>query len=228
MAAAEQQSEQETSRARTPTRPAAFHVPRTLREFGFQLATIIAGILIALWVDSFVEARREQALVRDAHAAINREIAGNLQALRGTLPSLDEHERQLARGLRFADDLLRHGKTDIRELHFPLEMPILNRASWQTADRTGALGHMDFADVKDYAQIYDRQDFVVERQRAQIERLADVTARLFAGEGGDPTRMRPPELEALRARLLDALGGVKIQKILASQLVEAYTQAPKR
>ena len=51
----------------------------TLREFGFQLATIIAGILIALWVDSLVEARRERALVRDAHAAIAREIAENRQ-----------------------------------------------------------------------------------------------------------------------------------------------------
>jgi hypothetical protein len=67
----------------------------TAREVGFQLATILAGILIALWVDSLVEARRERALVNDARAAIGREIADNLQALGNSLPSLDEHERAL-------------------------------------------------------------------------------------------------------------------------------------
>jgi hypothetical protein len=228
MATAGPQAEQETGVAQTPARPAAFQLPRTLREFVFQLATIIAGILIALWVDNLTEARREEALVRDAHGAIGQEIAGNLQALHATLPSLDEHARQLANGLRFAEDLLRGGTTDIRQLHFPLQMPSLNRASWQTAERTGALGYMDFTEVRAYAEIYDLQDFVVQRQREQVARLADVTARLFAGAGGDPTRMRPPELEAFRARLLDALAGVTIQKTLVSQLAEAYTQAPKR
>ncbi len=86
----------------------------TLREFGFQLATIIAGILIALWVDSLVEARRERAIVRDAHAAIAREIAENLQDLSASLPSLDEHERGLRTCLQFANDLRTRGKTDIR------------------------------------------------------------------------------------------------------------------
>jgi hypothetical protein len=200
---------------------------RTSREFAFQITTIIAGILIALWVDGIVEARRERALVRDAHAALGREIADNLRALDGALPALDRHEQQLRVGLRFADDLLTRGKTDIKEVLFQLQMPTLSRASWQAAERTGALGHMEFGDTQVYAEIYELQDFVVERQRQQIERVASVTARLFAGKGGDPTRMRPSELEAFREKALDALGAVTAQKSLVTQLAEKYRKAPK-
>jgi hypothetical protein len=200
----------------------------TVREFGFQLATIIAGILIALWVDSLVETRRERTLVRDAHAAIAREIADNLQALSASLPSLDEHERALRTGLRFADDLRKHGKTDIRSLNFGVMMASLHRASWQSAERTGALGYMAFADVKAYAEVYDLQDLVVADQRQQFARISDVTARLFGGENGDPALMRPAELETFRSRILDALGAVTTHKTLATQLEKAYKEAPKR
>jgi hypothetical protein len=199
----------------------------TAREFGFQLATIIAGILIALWVDSLVEARRERAIVRSAHEAISREMAENLRALNDSLPSLDEHERALTTGLRFADDLRKRGKTDIRTLNFGINIPSLNRASWQSAERTGALGYMAFADVKAYAEIYDLQDLVVANQRQQIARISDVTARLFGGEKNDPTLLRGDELEAFRSRVLDALGAATIHKTLATQLVKAYKEAPK-
>ena len=199
----------------------------TLREFGFQLATIIAGILIALWVDNLVEARRERALVSDAHAAISRELAENRKELTASMPSLDEHEQALRIGLRFVDDMRKRGKTDIHTLNFELRMPSLNRASWQSAERTGALGYMAFADVKAYAEIYDLQDMVVAGQRQQLVRVADVTARLFGGENGDPYLMKPAELEAFRGRVLDALGAVTIHKMIAAQLVKAYGNAPR-
>jgi hypothetical protein len=209
-----------------PTIPRPFN--RTLREFAFQLATIIAGILIALWVDNLVEARRERALVRDAHAAIAREIADNLKALTEHMPSLDEHERSLRTGLRFADELRESGKTDVHTLNFGFQLPVLNRASWQSAERTGALGYMPFDDVKEYAELYELQDLVATGQRQQMARVADVTARVFGGKKGDPMLMRPAELEEFRGRVLDALGAVTIHKMLVTQLAKAYQEAPKR
>jgi hypothetical protein len=201
---------------------------RTLNEFVFQIITIIAGILIALWVDNIVEARREQSLVRDAHAAIAREIADNLKSLTESLPALDRHERHLKSALQFADDLRKQGKTAISSIELTLSMPSLNRASWQSAERTGALGYMDFGDVQAYAEIYDLQDFVVQRQYEQLTRIADVMSRLYGGEDGDPMKMRPPELEAFRSRVLDALGALTIHKSLVEGLVKAYQRAPKR
>ena len=201
---------------------------RTLNEFVFQLTTIIAGILIALWVDNIVEARREAALVRDAHAAIARELADNQKSLSGGLAELDAHERRLRNAMQFAEDLIKRGKTDIHTIEFGLNMPTLNRASWQSAERTGALGYMDFADVKAYAEIYEMQEFVSQGQRDQVAKISEVTARLYAGEGGDPTKMRRPELEAFRSRVLDALGALAVHKSLAQGLITLYQHAPKR
>jgi hypothetical protein len=201
---------------------------RTSREFAFQITTIIAGILIALWVDGIVEARRERALVRSAHAALAREIADNLRSLNGALPALDKHEQQLRQGLRLAEDLLAQGKSDIKEFQLQLGMPTLSRASWQAAERTGALGFMEFGDTQAYAEIYELQDFVVQGQREQVGRVAGVTARAFAGRGGDPHRMRPSELEAFRARVLDAIGAWTVHRSLVTQLAEHYKKAPKR
>jgi hypothetical protein len=65
-------------------------------------------------------------------------------------------------------------------------------------------------------------------QRQQIVRISDVTARLYGGENEDPTLMQPAEREIFRARILDALGAATIQKTLATQLVKAYKEAPKR
>jgi hypothetical protein len=201
---------------------------RTVREYTFQLATIITGILIALWVDGIVEERREQAVVRDAHAALGREIADNLRALSGSLPGLEKHEQQLRGGLQFANDLLSRGKTEIQEFRLQLNMPSLNSAGWQAAERTGALGLMEFADAKAYAEIYDLQEFVVQGQRQQVARIAEVTARFFAGDGEDPMSMRAQDLEAFRARVLDALGAVTVHRSLVTQLVEAYKSAPTK
>jgi hypothetical protein len=204
------------------------HFGRTSREFAFQITTIIAGILIALWVDGIVEARRERALVRSAHAALGREIADNLRTLNGSLPALDKHEQQLRHGLRIAEDLLTRGKTDIKEFQLQLQMPVLSRASWQAAERTGAIGYMELGDIQAYAEIYELQDFVVQRQREQVGRIARVTARFFAGKGGDPFRMQRSELEAFRVPVLDAIGALTVHRSLVTELIEVYKKAPKR
>jgi len=102
-----------------PAAPAA--LPRkpgshTWREFVFQLATITAGVLIALSVDGVVEWRRERALVREAQAAIRQEVTANFRDLEEILPGMEAHQRDLAQALRFADQLIKTGKTDVHEL----------------------------------------------------------------------------------------------------------------
>lgn len=197
----------------------------TAREFAFQLATITAGVLIALSIDGVLALYRQRALVREAHAAIAQEIDANLRDLEGTLPALDAHDRHLEQALRFADDLLRTGKTDVHELRFALNFASLNRASWQTAERTGALSYMNYAQVREYSELYDLQALVAESQQRLIGQLANLSAIVFGGEGGDPYRLKPRDLEVFRLRVLDAAGAVAVHKVLARQLADAYKQA---
>jgi hypothetical protein len=87
---------------------------------------------------------------------------------------------------------------------------------------------MAFADVKRYAEIYELQDLVVANQRQQIARISNVTAWLFGSPKDDPTLLRGNELEAFRARVVDALGAATVNRTLITQLVKAYKEAPKR
>jgi len=208
-----------------PVRPRRAH---TWREFAFQLATITAGVLIALSVDGVVEWRRERALVREAHAAIQQEVTSNLRDLEGSLPGMEVHQRDLAQALRFADELIKAGKTEVHELRFALNIASLSRASWQTAERTGALAYMTYADVRAYAELYDFQDLFVEGQRQVVERLAGLSAVMYGGEGGDPMRSRPRDLEVFRLRVLDAMGAMELHRTLATQLVAAYQRIHAR
>ena len=106
-----------------------------------------------------------------------------------------------------------------------MSTPSLNRASWQTADRTGALGYMEYADVKAYAELYELQDLVTDSQRQLIGRLPSLSALFLMSEGADAMRSRSQDLEALRARLIESLGAVVIHRELAGQLVEGYKRA---
>jgi hypothetical protein len=194
----------------------------TARRFTFEIAAITAGILIALSIDAVVQRNRERALVQQARAAIAREIADNRKELDGGLKSLDKHVQDLAQGLRLADDLLKDGKSDIHELNLGFSFPSLNRAAWQTAERTGALALMDYDEVKELSELYELQDLVVGSQRQLLERLAGLSAIMGAGEGGDPTRSAAQDLQVFRSRLLDARGAVGVHRSLGVGLADAY------
>jgi len=199
----------------------------TARAFVFQLVTIIAGILIALSIDGLLELNRQRAVVREAHDAIAFEITENLRDLETTLPVLDAHERGLRDALQFLEEMLSKGESNV-QVQTRLSTPSLNRASWQTADRTGALGYMDYADVKEYSELYELQDLVVESQNQLIARLPGLSLLSFMTAGGDPVRGRSQDVEAVRARVIESIGAVTIHRTLALQLVDAYKQATSR
>ena len=73
-----------------------------------------------------------------ARTAVAREIADNRQDLERGSQSLEKHLDDLIQALRFADEMLRARKSDVHELNLGFSFPSLNRAAWQTAERTGA------------------------------------------------------------------------------------------
>ena len=193
----------------------------TARRFTFEIAAITAGILIALSIDAVVERQRERALVSQARTAVAREIADNRQDLERGFESLERRLDDLTQALRFADEMLRARKSDVHELNFGFSFPSLNRSAWQTAERTGALGLMDYDEVKEFSELYELQDLVTDSQRQMLTRLSGLTA-IIAGAGGDPTKATAPDLQVFRSRLLDTIGALAIHRELAGQLAEGY------
>src|SRR5688500_17549429 len=143
--------------------PALAHRRRWRRASYFlvQFVLITAGILMALLIDSLVEVRRQNELVAEAHAAIAAEVADNAKQLDNPLPSLEQVEGTLGGMLQAIDEILANGTTTFTCCDFHLSGPRLLRASWESAERTGALGYMEYAQVREYASLYAAQDMVL-------------------------------------------------------------------
>ena len=198
------------------------HSPiRSLRDFAIQLITITAGVLIALSLEGLRETYREHVLVSEAHEMLAREIADNRKDVENVLGSLHDQRQNLVVALRFADDLLARKHTDVRELSLKLDFAELSNASWTGAERTGALGHMSYADVRKYAQVFAQQEIFTAHQRQMMQRLTAAVAILGAG-GGDPTQAGAKDLEAFRSEVLGLLGALALEEDFGKHLSETY------
>ena len=201
-------------------------LPDTLGKFVFEITTITAGILIALWIDGIKDSRKDQALVRSAQEQLAREIADNRRDVSQTGPSRNEHMNALAEGLR-AIDALRNSKTPLPMLPgLGLNSPSFPRSAWDAAGRTGALALMDYAHAKAYTELYDLQDLVDRAQQRYLERLAEQSTEFFL------LTQRPPgfdsrgaNLETARAQALALLGAFESYRGLMAQLATQYETA---
>jgi hypothetical protein len=123
-------------------------------DYVFQFITIMAGVLIAMLANGFVERGKDRELVAEARATIQREIADNKKDLDATVAAFPTDKQRLGRALQFADDMLAAGKTDVTTIALNYSMADLYDTSWRTAERTGALSHMDYAEVQRYSRLY--------------------------------------------------------------------------
>jgi hypothetical protein len=211
---------------RPPLRPSG----DTVARFFFEIVTITAGILIALWIDGVKETRRDDALVRTAREQLAREIADNLRDIEQTESSRDEHAVALTQALEFVES-----RSEARTTPSPpptklgLSSPSFPRSSWDTAGRTGALALMDYGDVKTFSEIYDLQDLVDRTQEQYVERLTQGSATfmtLIAGQyAGTPDRAA---LETARIQGMTLSGAFRFYRQLMAQLVDQYKKVQPR
>jgi hypothetical protein len=204
--------------------PVEIHPPHapahSAKDFLIQLLTITAGVLIALSIEGLLEWNHHRMLVRQARATIAREIADNKRALDGHLASSDERAGDVETSLRLANELLTTKKSDIRKFQLNFHFPSLGAAAWQSAERTGALAHMDYSDVQLYAKLYGVQDLYV----AQRQRLLDGMVSALSILEGDPHAATPNDLERFRHELLALRGELLIDEQIGKQLSDAYKE----
>jgi len=200
------------------------HAIHSWKDFGLQLTTITAGILIALSLEGFRESFHNRALVREARENIRREIADNKREVDGEIAGMDGRGKTLETALRFANDLLKTRHTDVHSLELSLSFPTLSAASWQTAERTGALAHMEYTEVQHYASVYMTQDFLVQEQRKAFDALAAALGILSAGEG-DPTAAPAAEIERFRQQVIALRSIVFVEEQMTRRISDVYKKA---
>ena len=117
-------------------------------------------------------------------------------------------------------------KTNINKLDFSLNMADLSSSGWRTAERTGALSHMDSCGSSGTESCTISRILIVERQRNILGQLAAATAILAAPGFDSDMYPNPKDLELLRERLMTLHGSLLIDyQQMAKRLAENYTEA---
>jgi hypothetical protein len=201
------------------------HAIRSWKDFGLQLVTITAGILIALSLEGVRESFHNRALVREARENIRREIADNKRGVDGEIADIDKRNARLDTVFRFVHDIATTGRSDVHQIELRLDFPTLSVASWQTADRTGAFAHMEYAEVQKYAAVYGFQDLLIAQHRRAMETLTTSLGILASTESGDPTKATPPELQRFRDQLVTLKSILVVEGDWARSASERYQKA---
>ncbi len=197
----------------------------TASDYAFQFITVTAGVLIALLVNGFVELRSNRELVRDARATLTREIADNKKEVDSTLAGYEGDAKSLDNAIKFATDLLSTKATTVHELKFHVNLAELSSTGWRTAERTGALSHMDYDEVQKFSKLYDWQDVVEEQQRNLVGLLAEASALLSSDF--DPDKPNPRDLEAFRENVIRLRATLSLMEKMVKRLSESYAEALK-
>jgi hypothetical protein len=195
----------------------------TLPDYAFQFVTVTAGVLIALLINELVVWKQNHDLVTEARTMIRREIADNRKDLDATVSGFPRDREAMEASIAFATDLLATGKTAITSIQLHYNMADLSDTSWRTAERTGALGHMDYGEVQRLSKLYDFQEVFVLQQRAILSQLA-LASSMLHGQF-DPDKPNLKDLETFRARVMELSAAVRIQEDLAKRLVANYAEA---
>lgn len=198
---------------------------RLLRDFMMQLVPVTAGILIALLIDGALESRRQDRLVAEAHAAIAAEIADNVKQLDNALPTLDAVEAQLFDMLAMIDDILTTGTTTRTCCDFGLVAPRLLSASWESAERTGALSYMDYEQVRRYAALYGAQEAILESYANLFGRFPTLGSIGEALQSKDRA-MRSDDLKRGRGTIMEFVIAIGSHRVMAQGLRGGYESMP--
>lgn len=194
-------------------------------DYVFQFITIMAGVLIAMLANGMVERSKDRQLVAEARAMLQREIADNQKDLASTISGLPKDLQSIDQALQFADDMLATGKTKVTSIQLHFNMADIFDTSWRTAERTGALSHMEYAEVQRYSKLYDFQEFFVQQQRQAVSQLSLASSLL--GPGFDPDKPNRVELEAFRERAKALRAALVLQQQFGGRLAEYYAEALK-
>jgi hypothetical protein len=195
------------------------------KDFGVQLITITAGILIALSLEGVRETFRDRALVREARENIHREIADNQREVDAEIGAMEARGRKVDAALSFANDFLKTKRTEVHQLELGLDFPTLSTASWQTAERTGALAHMDYAEVQKYAALYSFQDFLTAEHRRALDALSAAIGIITSSERGDPTNASTADIQRFREQIVALRSILFVEEQMTRTASERYKKA---
>jgi hypothetical protein len=168
------------------------------RDFFIHLITITIGLLIALGLEGCVEWLHHLHIAHEARASLHTEIADNAKEITKAAGELHERQKELKADVAVLKYLIKN-KTmpEHGSLAIDFRISTLKDVSWKTAQSTGAIAYMPYAEAHDYSDIYNRQDeLYASEQQAARDAITSLAPFINSSDGDpDPTPEEAAEIE---------------------------------
>lgn len=194
-----------------------------LRDFLVHLLTITIGLLIALGLEACVGWSHHRSLRREAEANIQHELADNQKELAKVRADSGREHQNLISILQFLEARLHQEPNSTKDIKISYTVGSMGNASWTTASATGALGYMEYSEVKRYADVYNLQDEYVRLQRQALDDFLQVQSYFIYGF--DPNKITAAEAEPAIEDIHHALSHLNALDQFAESLSSAYKNA---
>jgi hypothetical protein len=133
---------------------------REVRVLAVEAIVMVCSILIALWVDSWREARIERRAAAEAAEAIDREVADNLRELVSMRDDIAKRMQRLAA----LGDSLQPGRPFVSGMGSwgGFRTTDLSRSAWERASLAAIANRLDPAYLRQALAVYQSEDWLRE------------------------------------------------------------------
>ena len=195
----------------------------TLKRFAAEMMVIVLGILVALYFDGLVEQRKERKLVTEAKSAVGKELAENRRELADVMAENVESRKKIVASIASIDKVLKNESTKV-DLSWSASTAELGAAAWLTAQQSGALAHMTYAEITRFNDLYERQRDYLRQQERLSDHVLVAVGRLDTIKDTETTWSRDV-LSSMRALLVTALQQLSVVQTLGQAMLKSYDRA---
>lgn len=192
----------------------------SVKEALIHLGIVTIGILIALSLEGLVEWQHHRHLIAEANENITHELEDNDREVRSFLNAVPTLRSDDTAIIHFIDAALAHQAPQHGELKLNFIRSDLSTASWTTAETIGALGLMNYQDVKRFAAAYELQDEFSRLQSRTID--AVISATTLFEQNVAPDKSPSAELQAEREKILNVMSELQAEEQIAQALDKRY------
>jgi hypothetical protein len=141
-------------------------------DFFIHLVTISVGLLIAVGIEGCVELHREHKLVQEARATMREEIEHNSVQMKDTVANLKKQREMMQKNIDALTRIQENPKdkeAQKAEISADFSTVGLRDTAWKTAQTTGAMGFMPYAEAQRYSDLYGSQKEFLDQQDKILE-----------------------------------------------------------
>jgi hypothetical protein len=197
---------------------------RGISEILIHLVTITLGLLIATQIEGCMEWRSHVHLAAEARDSLRSEIQINLQDMQDAQSGLKAWRAEIDHDLEAMKRIQDHpNDPNAQKTSLALNFHTmgLRDTAWKTAQNTGALAYMPYADAERYAEIYQDQARFLDMQEKPEDDVAAMLGMIDRFHWNNTTKITEEQASEMAGKLGEMQMHLITGDLLLQQTIEA-------